>query len=230
MTKPVTMVDLDAQGEAPIPSVQAPVVDMVERDGMEPLLTSSTPEARLRLLQEEAEKLGMTVVDPTNQAAEEQRKDREHQAALRGGRASTDSPSSRSESAYLDRVVLSVDETDQGDEEIFFHFVEDGLTALNNMWHKGQELKFIIQKDAAGTVVGSPAYVATLDRNGDSWVHIYDDPSEQIRRFGKILMVPGPWGGEPWPEDEVGQRERERAARPPVPSDDSFMRGVPRRR
>jgi hypothetical protein len=173
-------------------------------------------------------------------------KAREHDLALAGGKRES-------------RIQFDSTKADESSETILFHFVEDGLTALNKMWYRGEELEFIITRDADGKPTGSPAYLATLDRDGHSWVHMYDNANEQWKRFGKTLMAPGPWPGNPLPEtipcghtqdkswsaesvcrdcgntgvihtDKAAEAERKRARRPPVPMDDAIMRGTSSRR
>lgn len=190
----------------------------------------------------EAARVGQPFVSKKSKAEQDQ----EHGQALVGGKKEA-------------RIQFDSTQPDETSEVILFHFLEDGLTALNKMWHRGEELEFIITRDADGVPTGSPAYLATLDMNGDSWVHLYDNPREQWARFGKTMMAPGPWPGNPLPDtipcghledksfgpetvcrecgntgvihtDKAAEAERKRARRPPVPMDDAIMRGVSSRR
>jgi hypothetical protein len=216
------------------------------------------PQMTLADLQALASKLGMTVVpdngteaqpgppEPHGPEKTKEEKDREHDQALASGKREA-------------RIEFDSTKADETSETILFHFLEDGLTALNKMWYRGEELEFIITRDADGKPTGSPAYLATLDLEGDSWVHLYDNVAGQWKAFGKALMAPGPWPGNPLPEtvpcghvedkswsadsvcrdcgntgvihtDKAAEAVRKRARRPPVPMDDAIMRGTSPRR
>jgi hypothetical protein len=95
-----------------------------------------------------------------------------------------------------------------GQDTILIHFLEDGFTALGEMWLRGQELEFVLP---------SEAYEATKDRNGKSWVDLARDEMLQARKYGKVMFRLGPWPGQPWPQDESGQKERQRNRKAPVP-------------
>lgn len=94
-------------------------------------------------------------------------------------------------------------------EKITIHFLEDGLTVLGNVWYRGQELTF---------EVGSPAYQATFDKNGKSWLLDYiDNPRGQVERWGGLKFARGPWPFLPWgvslEHDERAVKEAEKAAK-----------------
>lgn len=75
---------------------------------------------------------------------------------------------------------------DKDGENILIHFLEDGFTALGQVWLRGQELEF---------TVGSPAYKDTLDRTGRSWLDGRKNEFDQVDKFGKIMFRSGPWPG-----------------------------------
>lgn len=91
-------------------------------------------------------------------------------------------------------------------ESVLIHFVDDGFTALETMWYRGQELE--VQK-------GTDAWAATCDRNGEnSWMLL--DDTAQIKRYGRVMFRPGPWPYDDWEDEEAKAKERQRARRPPV--------------
>lgn len=69
---------------------------------------------------------------------------------------------------------------------VIIHFLEDGLTALGQVWYRGQELEF---------APDSRAYRDTLDRTGRSWLDLRHDEAAQSDRWGKVMFRPGPWPG-----------------------------------
>lgn len=71
-------------------------------------------------------------------------------------------------------------------DNIVIHILEDGLTALGQVWYRGQELEF---------EPGSPAFEDTRDRNGRSWLDLRGDDFGQVERWGKVMFRPGPWPG-----------------------------------
>jgi hypothetical protein len=73
-----------------------------------------------------------------------------------------------------------------GGENIVLHFLEDGLTALGQVWLRGQELEF---------TRGSQAYQDTQDRNGVSWLALVDDEFGQVSKWGRVMFRRGPWPG-----------------------------------
>lgn len=164
-----------------------------------------TPEAkRARLLAELAElnKLDPTPPDPQPGTVaarlaevEEEARRQAHDAAIAQGR---DDPS-----ATLDQTVAA-----PGTQVVLIHFLEDGFTALGNVWRRGQELEF---------VVPSEAHDATKNRFGVSWLDLAYDEMSQSRKYGKVLFRLGPWPGAPWPDDVAGQAERTRSRKPPIP-------------
>lgn len=224
----------------------------------EPVETPEVAPDDMAVLKAMAAKLGVTVVEPgavpvtvpvpgvvSNLTPEE--KARQHADALSMG-------------ARESRIEFDSTKPDESSETILFHFTEDGFTALNKMWYRGEELEFIIIRDVDGKPIGSPAYLATLDREGNSWVHMFDNPRGQFAAWGKTMMAPGPWPGNPLPDtiqcgcvddanmaqpgsvcrecnntrvistDKAAEAIRKRARRPPVPMDDAIMRGVSSRR
>lgn len=69
-------------------------------------------------------------------------------------------------------------------ETIVIHVVENGFTALGQVWYRGQELEF----DPAGR-----AYQDTRDKLGRSWLDL--DDNAQIDRYGEVKFRRGPWSG-----------------------------------
>jgi hypothetical protein len=69
---------------------------------------------------------------------------------------------------------------------IRIHFLEDGFTALNKVFYRGDELEF---------EPGSQAYADTCDRNGKSWLDYRFDEFGQVDRWGRIMFRNGPWPG-----------------------------------
>lgn len=76
--------------------------------------------------------------------------------------------------------------TPGGDGNILIHFLEDGFTALGQVWYRGQELEF----DPA-----SQSYRDTFDRRGRSWLDMRNDEFGQVERYGHIVFRNGPWPG-----------------------------------
>lgn len=71
-------------------------------------------------------------------------------------------------------------------DNIRIHFLEDGLTALGQVWYRGQELEF---------EPGSRAYQDTFNRFGQSWLELAGNDFAQVDRWGKVMFRPGPWPG-----------------------------------
>lgn len=71
-------------------------------------------------------------------------------------------------------------------DNIVIHFLEDGFTALGQVWYRGQELEF---------APDGGAFADTRDRNGDSWLDLRHDEFAQVERWGKVMFRPGPWPG-----------------------------------
>lgn len=69
---------------------------------------------------------------------------------------------------------------------ILIHFLEDGLSALGQIWYRGQELEFELD---------SRAYKDTFDKLGRTWLDLRHDEFAQVERFGKIMFRNGPWPG-----------------------------------
>lgn len=96
----------------------------------------------------------------------------------------------------------------QGDT-ILIHVVQDGFTALGQVWHRGQEMEF---------EVGGAAYEQTKDRNGFSWVDLAGDVHEQYRRWKRQWLALGPFRplpGEKF-EDEVAKADERRKRAVPL--------------
>lgn len=74
------------------------------------------------------------------------------------------------------------------DKTILIHFIINGFTAQSRVWQRGQEIEF---------VVGGAAYEQTLDRFGNSWLEIRNNPVAQIERFGAEYFREGPFPGLP---------------------------------
>lgn len=72
------------------------------------------------------------------------------------------------------------------DGTILIHFLVDGVSALGQIWYRGQELEF---------VPGSPAYQDTCDRRGWSWLELRDNDFAQVERWGEVKFRSGPWPG-----------------------------------
>lgn len=71
-------------------------------------------------------------------------------------------------------------------DNIVIHFLEDGLTALGQVWMRGQELEFA--RDGQ-------AYRDTKDRTGWSWLSLVEDEFGQVSKWGKVMFRRGPWPG-----------------------------------
>jgi hypothetical protein len=83
-------------------------------------------------------------------------------------------------------VVGELETAAPGPDNIVIHFLEDGLTALGQIWMRGQELEF---------ARGGQAYQDTKDRNGWSWLSLVDDEFGQVSKWGRIMFRRGPWPG-----------------------------------
>lgn len=93
------------------------------------------------------------------------------------------------------------------DNRVLIHFLEDGLTALGQVWHKGQELEFDL---------GGQAFEDTKDRYGYSWLSM--DESDQLNRYGKIYFRRGPWPGKAYQDPQAAEAEaKRRRAAPRMP-------------
>lgn len=79
------------------------------------------------------------------------------------------------------------------DGNILIHFLEDGFTALGQVFVRGQELEF---------TPGSPAYEDTKDRYGNSWLALRNDEFKQVDRWGKIMFRTGPWPGKTYADGQ----------------------------
>jgi len=174
----------DTQDDAPVPVVEkAPVVEEPKtaprrRGPNKPKVAAPVDEdpldAEIRALEAKVQEPDFEEVeeDAPEVAAKKQRiKDLQDQLARKATHAVDDAPL-----AY----VLA---TGDGDR-ILIHFEVDGFTALGTSWYRGQELEF---------VVGSDAYKATQDRNGDSWLDLANDRPAQINRWGQVMFSPGPF-------------------------------------
>lgn len=72
------------------------------------------------------------------------------------------------------------------DGNIVIHFLEDGFSALGNVWYRGQELEF---------EPGGKAHKDTFDRFGRSWLDLRNNEFAQVERWGKVMFRNGPWPG-----------------------------------
>ena len=97
---------------------------------------------------------------------------------------------------------------DPNSDTITFPVVEDGFTAFDRVWYRGQE--FEITKD-------SEAYRETEDRFGRSWLEILDDHEAQYKRYGKIRIQRGYFRGRPNEKftDVVAQEDAKRGRQAP---------------
>ncbi len=109
---------------------------------------------------------------PETQLSPEQRRirDLENQLAQERGRKDPE------------RVVETVDSS----TAFIIHVLEDGFTALGQVWYRGQEIPFDPAKGA---------YLDTFDRHGWSWLSLRNDDNAQINRYGKVMFREGPWPG-----------------------------------
>lgn len=82
---------------------------------------------------------------------------------------------------------------------IVIHFLEDGFTALGNVWYRGQELEF---------EPGSQAYKDTFNRRGQSWLDLRNDEFAQVERWGRIVFRNGPWPGKGYTDAAKVQFEK----------------------
>ncbi len=84
---------------------------------------------------------------------------------------------------------IELESTEPGAQgNVLIHFLEDGFTALGQVWYRGQELE---------VAPGSGAYADTCDRLGHSWLELRHDEFGQVERFGKVMFRAGPWPGKP---------------------------------
>lgn len=74
---------------------------------------------------------------------------------------------------------------------IIIHFLEDGFSALGQVWYRGQELEF---------EVGSQSYKDTFDRNGRSWLDLRSDEFAQVDKYKRVMFRSGPWPGKSFAE------------------------------
>lgn len=92
---------------------------------------------------------------------------------------------------------------------IIIHVVEDGFTALGEVWHRGQEMEF---------VRGGLAYQRTKNQRGWSWVDLAGDLPGQYAKWGKQMIAPGPFVPRPGEvfDDEVAATDRRRGRSVPI--------------
>lgn len=126
---------------------------------------------------------------PEAQLTDDQRRirDLENQLALERGKKDPE--------VEFDQVV-------DGSASILIHFLEDGFTALGQVWYRGQELE--MARD-------SSSYRDTCDRRGRSWLDLRADEFAQVERWGKVMFRQGPWPGKSY---EDGAKERFEALAP----------------
>lgn len=79
-------------------------------------------------------------------------------------------------------------------ENIVIHILEDGFTALGQIWYRGQELEF---------EVGSQAYKDTFDRRGQTWLSLAGDDGAQIDKWDRVMFRVGPWPGRSLSQSKV---------------------------
>lgn len=85
----------------------------------------------------------------------------------------------RAKGKAIDNVEPLVE---RGDGVVTIHILQDGFTAQDRVWVRGQEIVF-----------GPVALEQTLDRYGRSWLDMTDE--EQFERWEAILFRKGPWPG-----------------------------------
>jgi hypothetical protein len=108
------------------------------------------------------------------------------------------------------------------DQNILIHFLEDGFTALGQVWMRGQELEF---------TPGSPAYNDTIDREGKSWLDYRDREFDQVDKWGKIMFRKGPWPGKSFKDATfVALKSLSGAGTVPVPTEDELTAAEQRER
>jgi hypothetical protein len=83
-----------------------------------------------------------------------------------------------------DEPVLELEIPAPAPDNILIHILEDGFTALGQVWYRGQEIEFNR---------GSRAFQDTCGRSGQSWLFLTE--AGQMRRFGKVYFRRGPWPG-----------------------------------
>lgn len=106
------------------------------------------------------------------------------------------------------------------------HFIEDGFTALETMWFRGQELEVVEGSaewkqtlmptpECRESLVANPNTQKHADPcNCESWMNMSD--AQQYRKYKSIKFRQGPWPGEQW-EDEVRAKEENRRRKVPAP-------------
>lgn len=97
--------------------------------------------------------------------------------------------------------------TTKKSETILLHFVSDGLSAWGALWFQGQEVEI---------VKPSKHWDLTVDRNGDSWLDLLNDPNAQVAKWGKVMFAPGPWKGADWQDSTAKTAEVKRNRKPPI--------------
>lgn len=112
-----------------------------------------------------------------------------------------------SDAAEPDYEEDALVEDPNAEDVIVIHFREDGFSAFETIWYRGQELRI---------VKNSPHHLATKDRNGNSWLDLADDEFGQADKYGKVMFRSGPWPGKAWTDPEAANKEKRRAGRPPV--------------
>lgn len=118
----------------------------------------------------------------------------------------TENPS-RVHFADPDGAVPAEDTSAPEKRVILIHMAEDGFSAHERVWYRGQELEYEI---------GSAAHAETMDRTGHSWLD--DSDAVQMRKYGRVMFRPGPWPGFDYTDDAAREAERTRKRIPPVSS------------
>lgn len=102
------------------------------------------------------------------------------------------------------------------DGNILIHFLEDGMTALGQVWYRGQELEF---------EPGSRAYKDTFNRRGETWLSLAGNDFAQVDKWGKVMFRPGPWPGKTYLDGEFEPMKAESGdARVAKPSPEELER------
>ena len=90
-------------------------------------------------------------------------------------------------------------------DSILIHLIEDGLSTHGVVGYRGQEFEFVL---------GSEQYLATQDRNGNSWLEYTD--RDQLLHWGRVMFRPGPWPGDVYEDAKALHAERLRARATPT--------------
>lgn len=111
----------------------------------------------------------------------------------------------RTQAGNFDNAPEAFEEAD-GDT-ITVHILVDGFTAQGRVWYRGQTIVF----QRAGS-----AYQQTLDRNGNSWLDIVNNPQAQIKQYGHVAFGSGPWPFSDYDDSAAAKAEAARRNAAPV--------------